>query len=270
LKVQIKFFVLVLLIVAVAGPAYPQNKDIVLLNRDVLDVRERINQLQMSVDRNNEVIKALLERMADQVNTLSGGLQKVSQTVDGLNSKGDTLSRDLKGSIKTLSDTVHDMQSDLSAARGQVGELRKELTTLKTTSEQLPSSDDLWRTAYTDYSAGNWSLAVGGFQDFLSKFPTDARAAEAQLKIGDAYKEQKKYDAAIDQYDIVLQKYPDSDKTKTALLKKGLAQADANQPQAIATLTDVAKKFPGTQEAISAQAKIKELQPAQRGKTPAR
>jgi TolA-binding protein len=53
-------------------------------------------------------------------------------------------------------------------------------------------------------------------------------------------------------------------------LKKGLAQADANLPQAIATLNEVAKKFPGTQEAISAQAKIKEMQPAQRGRTPGR
>jgi tol-pal system protein YbgF len=270
LKTQTRFFVLVLLFILVAGPAYPQNRDIQLLNRDVLDVRERINQLQTSIDQNNALMKSLLERMADQVNTLSTGLQKITQAVDALNTKGDSMSRDVRASLKTLSDSVKDMQNDLSSARGQVGELRKEITTLKTTSEPLAGPDDLWRTAYTDYSAGNWSLSVNGFQDFLSKFPSDPRAAEAELKIGDALNAQKKYDAAITQYDIVLQKYPDSDKNKTALLRKGLAQAEANLPQASTTLSEVMKRFPGTQEASIAQGKLKEMSPAQRGKTPAR
>jgi tol-pal system protein YbgF len=259
---------LVLLFILAAGPAYPQNRDIQLLNRDVLDVRERINQLQTSIDQNNALMKSLLERMADQVNTISTGLQKVTTAVDGLNGKGDSLSRDVRTSLKTLSDSVKEMQTDLTAARGQIGELRKEITTLKTTSEPLAGADDLWRTAYTDYSAGNWSLAVNGLQDFLAKFPSDPRAAEAELRIGDALNAQKKYDAAITQYDIVLQKYPDSDKTKTALLKKGLAQSEANLPQANSTLSEVVKRFPGTQEASIAQGKLKEMSPAQRGRTP--
>jgi tol-pal system protein YbgF len=141
---------------------------------------------------------------------------------------------------------------------------------LKTTSEPLAGPDDLWRTAYTDYSAGNWSLAISGLQEFLSKFPMDSRAVDAEVRIGDALLAQKKYDAAITQYDIVLQKYPESDKSKTALLKKGLAQAEATLPQANSTLSEVVKKFPGTSEAVSAQAKLKELQTAQRPRTPAR
>jgi TolA-binding protein len=69
----------------------------------------------------------------------------------------------------------------------------------------------------------------------------------------------------------VLQKYPESDKTRTALLKKGLALAETNQPQqAISILSEVAKKFPGTIEATNAQAKLKELQSVQRPRTPAK
>jgi TolA-binding protein len=52
-------------------------------------------------------------------------------------------------------------------------------------------------------------------------------------------------------------------------LKKGLAQADANQPQAIQTLSEVVKKFPNTIESNSAAQKLKEMQAAQR-KTPAK
>jgi tol-pal system protein YbgF len=143
------------------------------------------------------------------------------------------------------------------------------MTSLKNTAEPLASPDDLWRSAYVDFSAGNWALAISAYQEFLSKYPTDPRAVEAQIHIGDALKEQKQYDVAITQYDIVLQKYPESDKTRAALLKKGLAQAETNQPQATSTLNEVLKKFPGTIEAINAQAKLKELQAA-KPRTPAR
>jgi tol-pal system protein YbgF len=128
----------------------------------------------------------------------------------------------------------------------------------------LAGPDDLWRTANVDYNVGNWDLAISGLQEFLSKYASDPRASEAQLRIGDALYAQKKYDLAITQYDIVLQKYPDSDTTRAALLKKGLAQAETNQPQAKETLTEVVKKYPNTAEAQSAQSKLKEMQPAPR------
>ena len=86
--------------------------------------------------------------------------------------------------------------------------------------------------------------------------------------IGDSLAAAKKYDQALQEYDIVLQKYPDSDTSRAALLKKGLSLAETNPQQAIATLQEVAKKFPNTSEAATAQARIKELQPARR--TPAR
>jgi tol-pal system protein YbgF len=147
--------------------------------------------------------------------------------------------------------------------------LSRELTTLKTTSEPLAGPNEVWRSAYLDYSAGNYDLAAGGLQEFISKYPTDPRAPEAHLLLGDTLRAQKKYEPALAEYDFVLQKYTENDKTRAALLKKGLALAEANQPQqAIATLNEVVKKFPGTSEANSASTKLRELQAGQR-RTPA-
>ncbi|MBI4471678.1 MAG: tetratricopeptide repeat protein, partial [Acidobacteria bacterium] len=54
-------------------------------------------------------------------------------------------------------------------------------------------------------------------------------------------------------------------KTRSALYKKGLAQAEQNQPQqAIATLQEVVKRFPNTSEAQNASAKIRDLRPPAR------
>ena len=89
------------------------------------------------------------------------------------------------------------------------------------------------------------------------------------MLIGESLAAQKKYDQALNEYDIVLQKYADSDTSKTALLHKGYALADTNQtPQAISTLKDVVEKYPNTPEASAATNRLKELQPSAR-KVPA-
>jgi len=268
---QSKLSLAVLLIACAAGPAYPQNRDIMRLNADVLDLRERVNQLQMTVDRDNGLLKNMMEKIADQMNTVTANVQKVSQAVDTIRTQNDNTSRELKAAIKTISDSVKDLEGDVSSVRAQLNSLSNSVTSLKTTSEPLAGPDDLWRSANLDLNVGNWDLAIGGLQDFLSKYPNDPRAADGQLRLGDANFALKKYDQAITQYDIVLQKYPESDKTRTALLKKGLALAETNQPQqAISILSEVAKKFPGTIEATNAQAKLKELQSVQRPRTPAK
>ena len=99
-----------------------------------------------------------------------------------------------------------------------------------------------------------------GFQEFLSKYPNDPRAADAQLSRGEAFFNQKKFDQAVVEYDVFLQKYPENDKTRTALYKKGLALAEQNQKQpALDALDKVVKKFPNTSEATNAPAKVREL-----------
>ena len=104
-------------------------------------------------------------------------------------------------------------------------------------------------------------LSIADFQDFLSKYPNDPRAPEAHLRLGDALFAQKKYEQAETEFDFVLQKYPESDTSRAALLKKGLALAEHNQPLAINTLKEVVTKFPNTSEANTAQSKIRDLQP---------
>src|SRR2546427_13133445 len=71
-----------LLLVLAAGPAYPQNKDILRVQADLITLEQQVKQLQSSIDENNGVIKGLVEKIADQVNTLTGGLQKVNQALD--------------------------------------------------------------------------------------------------------------------------------------------------------------------------------------------
>jgi len=267
--IRMKLLMSALLIALSAGPSYPQNRETLQHYKDMIDLQLMVKQLQTTVDRDSALLKGLLEKMADQTNSITAGMQKLNQAVDSIRTQNDSTTKELRAALKTLNDSVKELETDVSSARGQINTISREVTSMKTTAEPLASPDDLWREANLNYNVGLWDLAISGLQEFLSKYPTDPRAAEGQLRMGDALHAQKKYDVAITQYDIVLQKYPESDTSRAALLKKGLTQAETNQPQATSTLNEVLKKFPGTIEAINAQAKLKELQAA-RSKTPAR
>jgi tol-pal system protein YbgF len=268
---RLKLVLAVLLVIIAVGPAYPQNKDMLRLEQDVIDLKSQVKVLQSSMDSNNTAMKALVEKMYDQVNTLSSGMQAVSKSVDGLKNQDDASTKEMRTILTTLSGTVNDLQDGLTNVRTQMSSLSKQMTAMKTTAEPLAKPDDLWRTAVVDSLAGNYDLAIADLQDFLSKAPGDSRTAEAHLRIGESLSAQKKFDQAINEYDVVLQKYPDSDTTKSALLKKGYALADLNQTQqAITILKQVQTQFPNTAEATAATAKLKEITPAgRRGQAPA-
>ena len=50
-------------------------------------------------------------------------------------------------------------------------------------------------TAYSDYTAGQYDLAIDGFQTFLKYFPRHMNADDAQLNIGNALYNAGKYQA---------------------------------------------------------------------------
>jgi tol-pal system protein YbgF len=202
--------------------------------------------------------------MADQVNTLAAGMPKLTQSVETFVNQGDKGANELRVILNNMNTSITELQEGLSSVRAQINSVSQQMTA-KLTAEPLATTDDLMRTATVDFLAGNYDLALAGFQEFLSKYPDDPRAKDAQLSRGEAYFNQKKYDQAVIEYDVFLQKFPDNDKTKTALYKKGLALAELTQTQqALAILDKVAKDFPNTSEATNAQAKARELRAAQR------
>jgi tol-pal system protein YbgF len=259
-----------MLILLATGPAYSQNREILQLQADMIRLSQQVNQLQGAVDAKNAVIQGLLEKVVDQVNGLVSGLstnlQRINQTIEAVKEGNDKTAAELRVAVEGIDKDVEALTEGLTTVKSQISSVSQQITAMKTTSEPLPTLEDLRRTAVTDYLVGNYDLSIAGFQEFLTKFPNDPQAHEAQLYIGDAYYNQKKYEQALLEYDLFLQKYPGSDKSRTALYKKGLALAELDQrPQAITTLRKVIADFPNTVEATNANQKIRELNaPARR------
>ena len=76
-------------------------------------------------------------------------------------------------------------------------------------------------SAYSDYAAGQYDLAIVGFQTFLKFFPRHMSADDAQLNIGNSLYNSGKYKEAVVEYQRVISDFPTTDSVPAAYYKLG-------------------------------------------------
>jgi tol-pal system protein YbgF len=117
-----------------------------------------------------------------------------------------------------------------------------------------------FNAAYSDYSKGNYELAVMGFSDFLKTHASHPLASDAQYWIGECYFSQGKYKEASEAFDKTTKSWPTCEKAAPALLKKGLAQMELGQTsRAVPTFQKVVSEHPDSEEARIAAARLQQL-----------
>ena len=112
----------------------------------------------------------------------------------------------------------------------------------------------------TTFKQGNLDVAMDGFSQFLTEYPTSDLAANAQYWLGECYYGKKDYARAIEAFDRVKVGYPSSEKVPSALLKKGfayLALKDRNRASSV--WRQVVDGYPNSPEAGKALEKLAQL-----------
>jgi tol-pal system protein YbgF len=126
----------------------------------------------------------------------------------------------------------------------------------------VPGSEDLYSQAHRDYLGGRYELATSQFRQFLESYPSDPKAPNAQYWAGECLYSQKRFAEALEEFQMVLQKHPQSAKAKAALLKIGLchlAGGDTNKGRQI--LESLVDQDPGSDEAQLARERLDRLGP---------
>jgi len=122
------------------------------------------------------------------------------------------------------------------------------------------SPEEIFNTAYADYTKGNFPLAILGFQEYLEEFPGSDFADDARYWIGESYYSQGKFTDAIQAFGECLRLHPKGDKAPAAQLKRGYAYLEANQTtQGVKELNAVVESFPNSDEARLAKEKLRSL-----------
>jgi tol-pal system protein YbgF len=122
------------------------------------------------------------------------------------------------------------------------------------------SPQEIYNTAYADYTKGNYPLAILGFQEYLDKFGSSDFADDALYWVGESYFSQGKFSDAIGAFEEVLRLYPQGDKVPAAHLKKGLSYLESNQTaQAVVQLSALVENYPNSDEARLARERLKNM-----------
>jgi tol-pal system protein YbgF len=265
-------------------PANAVSRDMIELQQQVQQLAQAQRDMRSALDANNATLKTLIQQSLDSINQLNnqmGVVQKaVQETQANTGSRIDTMSTQTQG----LSDNMQDVQARVGKLSQQMNDVQSLLQGIDgklSGSGSAPSgggagtnpggnsgapavapisADTLYQNGLRDYTGGKYDLARQEFSDYLKSFPTNALAGNAQFYLGEVAYAQENYQEAVTQYDMVLYSYPKSYKLAAALLKKGQAEIRLGQKASgTRDLREVIRRFPGTDEARQAQARLKEV-----------
>ncbi len=133
----------------------------------------------------------------------------------------------------------------------------------KKKAEQLKRPTDkseFFALAQAQEGKGERSVARELYEEFVKKWPSDPRSADAHFRLGELWFGDKRYREAILEYGKVAQDFPRSDKAPDALLRTGesMMALDLND-DARGLFEEVTKRYPHTTAARRAKARLAEL-----------
>jgi tol-pal system protein YbgF len=245
---------------------------------DLRMLQEQTQQLQALMIDLGEALKAVNSRIEDQtslerkafadtkvqIDTITGDIRVVREKVDETNVRLGTITQELE----TIRDAIPERGAfqqvpaitDPAGVPGAIPGTAAPQTATTTPPNSRVQPQQLFQQAYGDYTSGNYSLAVQGFQAFLDSFPKNPQAHEAQLYAAEALAYDKKDMEAVAAYNRVIANYPGSPSVPQAYYKRGMSfERLGETARARESYEVVIKQFPDMQQAVLAKQRLESL-----------
>ena len=216
----------------------------------------RLNDLDARVSKVERVVSnQSLVQLAQQLDTLQAEVRDLHGQID-----------DLQNQNRQLRKQQHDFYADINRRIGGGGHGGSAAGD----GSPAPPADgspgvssterSVYGQAFDALKAGNYSVAIGGFQSFLSQYPSSPLAPNAEYWLGEAHYVNRDLAAAESAFQAVLDKWPRSSKAPDAMLDLANTQlAQGKTAKGRATLQQVVSQFSGTDAASRAQTRLKQL-----------
>ncbi len=116
-----------------------------------------------------------------------------------------------------------------------------------------------YERAYGSILSGDYDTAEAGFRQFLSAYPSDALAPDAQYWLGESLFVRAQFREAANEFLAGYKAYPKSGKAPDALLKLGLSLAGLGERDAAcSTFSAVLKQYPNASNALRQRIKVEQ------------
>ena len=288
-----RIFVPALISVCVACPVMAQSREDRQIMADIRMLQQQTQQLELTLNTLTATLtatlRALSQKVDDQSRKVDEQLEANRKTFADLK----LLSDNISGDVRVVREKIDETNVRLGSVGQEVQAIQMAIQTLSAsaspsaatginpltglTPPQEPgtaaappavastappgvSPQQTFDRAYGDYQLGQYSLAVRGFESFLSYFPTLPDAAKSQYYIGEAYRADNKLEQAITAYDKVTASYPTSEWVAPARYKRGLVlEMLGRRDDARAEYEIVFKSYPDTAEGRLAKQRLEGL-----------
>ena len=272
---RITLSLVALALLVATAPAGAANREHEQILADIRMLQEQNQRLQLALVTLAEALKTVSAKIdesnaatrkgfADQklfTDTVGGDLRVLREKLDETNVRLTSLSQDVDGLREIIpqgvpSTAVPLTPADPNAPQALGGATPSPGPTVPAPVAAMPAGTGttpkrLYDTAYADYTAGQWSLAVQGFETYLKTYPKSDLADDAQYYVGEAYSGDAKFREAVVAYERVIRDYPQSDILPEAWYKVGNTYERLAQPdKARAAYEFAVKTFPETNDAV--------------------
>jgi tol-pal system protein YbgF len=259
-------------LVAATVPAGAANREHEQILADIRMLQEQNQRLQLALVTLAEALKTVSAKIdesnaatrkgfADQklfTDTVAGDLRVLREKLDETNVRLTSLSQDVDGLREIIPQAVPAPVAPLTpgdpnappptgAAVPPAGAAPAPAPAVPAGTGMTPRR--LYDTAYADYTAGQWSLAVQGFETYLKTYPRSELADDAQYYVGESYSGDSKFREAVAAYERVIRDYPQSDILPEAWYKVGITYERLAQPDRARAAYETAVKNFGETDA---------------------
>jgi tol-pal system protein YbgF len=268
------------LLLGASSPASAANKEHQQLMADIRMLQEQAQLLQNLLGQLNEALKNVNTRLDQQAETTRKAFADQNLAITNLTSDA----RIIKEKLDDNNVRVGSLTQEVDALRQSMQQLAS-----RSPSTEPPNPDaaggaappsaggaqpapppgvptltasprQVWDAAYSDYTAGQYDLAVLGFEAYIRNYPKSDQADNAQVYICAAYLADKKYDKAVEACDVAIRTYPNGDAVPDAYYRKGLALSDMRDLNgARAAWETVVKNYPESDAGRLAKQRLEQI-----------
>jgi TolA-binding protein len=261
-----------LLVVALAAalsagaalPASAANKEHQQLMADIRMLQEQSQLLQNMLASLADVIKTLSthldQRLDQQSTTLVKGFADQKVILDSLSNDARVIRERLDDNNVRIGSLTQEIEAMRDALQRPVP-TPTDFDPTQTPGGAAPgapvvamSPQKMQEASMADYAAGQYELAIEGFQAYIKNFPKSDWADDAQVYICNSYLLDGKNDKAVEACDAVIRNYPTGNAVSEAYYRKGLALSNLRDIGSACVAYDtVIKDYKDSNVAILAQ-----------------
>lgn len=264
---------LLLTIVLLPSTGVSQNKE----------TREKIDRMAVQVEdlktelvvlqRSTQTMQDTFNKTMGELNTLiiqmSDNISTIRRATESVSTRGG----DVVSQVASMGERItaaNERMERLSEQFSQVKKLIEDYQKGPVMGEITPGNpDQLFASAYADYSRGNYPLALQEFTQYVETYPTSEMADNAQYWIGETLYAQKKLTEAAAAFEKVKTVNPNGDKAAPALYKRGMVLLEmSRKDEAVVQLLAVYREYSKTKEGELAYQKLLDVAPDSLGSTP--